>query len=168
MNQDEPGTSHRCKVCSHPDLPAIDAALVEGTSRRTVADRFGLHASSVQRHKDAHLSPALVQAMRSEPERAISVLDRVDSLANRVERMIDAAEAEGKPGLMLSGVKELRALLELSGKARGELKPDGVHVTFNLATNPEWLQARTVLVQALQPYPDAIEAVSTALLELEQ
>lgn len=168
MNQDEPTTTLACSVCSHPDVEAIDAALVGGTSRRTVAARFGMHASSVQRHKNAHLSPALVHAMRSEPSRAIPLLERIESLVDRVEGVVTAAEADGKAQLMLSAVKEMRALLELLGKATGELKPDGTSITVNIATSEEWLRIRGAVVNAVEPYPEARSAIGTALLELER
>ena len=162
-----PGNS-RCKVCSHPDVEAIDAAIIGSVSRRTIAERFGIHASSIQRHKDAHLGPALVKATKSNPDRSATLLDRIEKLVGRVETLVDTAEAEGKSGLMLSGVREMRALLELLGKATGELKPDGTSITVNIATSEEWLRIRGAVVQAVGPYPEARDAIGQALLELEE
>jgi hypothetical protein len=166
MDQDELTPTTACSVCRHPDVADIDAALVGGTSRRAVSERFGIGASSVQRHKTKHLAPSLVQAMRSEPSHAAGLLDRIEALIDRVERLVDAAEADGKPGLMLSGVKEMRALLELLGKATGELKGEGTSITLNVLTSEEWLRIQSAVVGAVAPYPDARAAVSTALLEL--
>ncbi len=63
-------------------------------------------------------------------------------------------------------VKELRACLELSGRASGELN-DRPQVTLNLMASPEWLAVRDVILSALMAYPEARATVSGRLLELE-
>lgn len=157
-----------CSVCTHPEVDKIDRALASNVPAPRVATTYGMHASSVKRHKANHLSAALVQAHQAaDAGRALTLLDQIEELVRKVNRLVDTAEADGKPGLMLSGVKELRALLELLGKATGELKPDGAQITVNIATSEEWIRIRSALVQAIQPYPGAVEAVSTALAELE-
>ena len=80
--------------------------------------------------------------------------------------MFVAAAGEGRTSQALAVVKELRACLELSGKATGELN-DRPQVTVNLMASPEWLSVRDVILAALLQYPDARAAVSGRLLELE-
>ena len=43
-----------CSVCQHPNADSIDAALADGTSQRSAAERFGVSRSAVNRHA-AHL-----------------------------------------------------------------------------------------------------------------
>ena len=45
----------RCTVCIHPEAEVIDGALLKGVTLDNVADRFGLHRSSVRRHNANHL-----------------------------------------------------------------------------------------------------------------
>ena len=45
-----------CRVCTHPQLRAINAAIRREASVRNIAYRFGLSRSSVARHAAAHLS----------------------------------------------------------------------------------------------------------------
>jgi hypothetical protein len=40
--------------------------------------------------------------------------------------------------------------------------------TFNIIMAPEWVEVRTVVLQALDPYPDARLAVAGALKKVEQ
>ena len=92
--------------------------------------------------------------------------DRIESLIERCEVMFTAASGEGRTAQALAIVKELRACLELSGKATGELTTTPA-VSINLQTSPEWQQVRGVILAALLAYPDARNAVAGRLLQLE-
>ncbi|NLF78723.1 MAG: helix-turn-helix domain-containing protein [Chloroflexi bacterium] len=156
-----------CTVCIHPERDEIDKALAAGDSLSEVERRFGVSPSAASRHARNHLNPALAK-MRAEvkmPAKA-SLLERVENLIGRAETLFAAASEEGKGAQALNVLKELRALLELLGKASGELDTRPVTVV-NLQASPEWLELRAAMFAALQPYPDARAAVSSRLLELE-
>ncbi|MBW3557114.1 MAG: hypothetical protein KY454_09310 [Actinobacteria bacterium] len=157
-----------CTICSHPKVEEIDAALVRGESRRRVADWFHASESALQRHRTNCISPALVtaHAKATEEARYRSLLDRIEEQATRLERVIQKAEDGGSTGTMLSAIRELRAMLELLGKATGELKPDGTQVTVNIATSEEWQRIQAVIVGAVTPFPEARAAVGDALMAL--
>ena len=57
-----------CTVCHSPNLAAIDEELVAGRSQAAIAAEHGVNEAAVQRHRKAHLSPALfaVAARRDE------------------------------------------------------------------------------------------------------
>ena len=156
-----------CSICDHAERDIIDAALVSGDSYRDIGTAYGVTPSALSRHLRRHVSPALatLQAERVE-QGAASLLDRVEALIERTERLLRAAEDEGRASAALAAVRELRALLELLGKASGELdtRPQ---VTVNLLASPEWIGVRAALFAALQTYPDARAAVAGRLLELE-
>ncbi len=130
-----------------------------------VSDRFGVSRSSASRHSLNHLSASLVamKAQAQEDSRA-SLLERIETLIERGETMFAAAASEGKASQALAVLKELRSLLELLGKASGELN-DRPQVTINLQTSEEWLQVRSALLGALLPFPDA-RVAAAAVLEL--
>jgi len=156
-----------CTICVHPERRAIDDALVSGMSQRAIARQWCVSRDAVQRHAKRHLSPALVaiQAER-EHEGAASLLARVEDLIGRTERLLQAAESDGRVSTALAAVRELRSLLELLGKASGELdtRPQ---VTVNLLATPEWLAVRDMILSALMAYPEARATVSDRLLKLE-
>jgi hypothetical protein len=55
-------TGRRCTVCYHPRREEIDAALVAGDdSFATLADRFALTTTSIQRHNQAHVPARLLR-----------------------------------------------------------------------------------------------------------
>ena len=46
-----------CTVCTHADCTAINTALADALSLRTIARRYGLSKTAVLRHRDRHLFP---------------------------------------------------------------------------------------------------------------
>lgn len=157
-----------CSICTHDDREDIDGGLVSGTSLRDLAARFSVSVSALSRHSQDHVSAALRAVVVSrEREQAETLMDRVESLIERTERLLSSAETSGKVAQALAAVREMRALLELLGKASGELKPDGLVQVLNVQTSPEWLAIRSALLGALGPHPDARVAVAGALAALE-
>jgi hypothetical protein len=161
----------RCTVCSHPDREAIDDALVRGSlTYRELTARYGLSKDSLSRHRATHVSAALAAILaadnRLDEGQSVPLLRRVENLIARTDKMLKAAEREGRVNAALAAVRELRALLELLGKASGELR-EGPQVTVNLLASPEWLAIRDGLFAALSPFPDARAAVAGRLLQIE-
>jgi len=50
----------RCTVCTHPERAAIDAALLQRISYRTVAGKHGLSYSALFRHRRRHVDAPTV------------------------------------------------------------------------------------------------------------
>jgi len=157
----------RCTICTHAERDAIDDALVSGTAYSAIARQFEVGPESVRRHHQNHVSPALaaIEAERKEAE-AADLVARIERLIARAETMFSAAAKDGQSTQALNVLKEMRQLLELWGKATGQLD-DRPQVTVNLMASPEWLAVRDVILSALYAYPDARAAGSGRLLELE-
>jgi hypothetical protein len=96
-----------CRVCAHERRTEIDEAIAEGRSLRDIAATFGgASKDAVRRHKEAHVSPALVRLgtrlrTAAEDRRAESILDRMEGLYARIEGLLDRAEAQGRDGTVL-------------------------------------------------------------------
>ena len=157
-----------CTVCSHPDREAVDQAIVLGRSNRAVARQYGLSKDSVARHRASHVSSAL-RAVASEREQAgaRSALDRLEELFDAASRILNAAQAEGKAALSLQAVRELRGLTEVIARVTGELDDRAQVNVVNVSTSPEWLATRAAMLEVLQGYPDAAQAVAARLVAIE-
>lgn len=154
-----------CTVCNHEALAAIDRELVAGRSMRQIAlNHPPLSEWAVSRHRDAHLSAALVATVRnSEGRRARSLLSRVEGIVTEAEGILTGAKETGKVSSALAAIRELRGLYELLGRLTGELKPDSAVTVVNVQQDPQWLAIRSRLLMALAPYADARNAVIAAL-----
>lgn len=156
-----------CKVCAHPDRPAIEADILLGTSNPAVAGAWGLSKDSVRRHKNAgHLTA--VSATAEITDAAQTARERLEFLWDRTKAILAVAEQEGAGGMALGAIKELRGMVELLAKLTGELDDSPKVQVLNVATSTEWLAIRDAMLSALIPYPEAAQAVGQRLLLLEQ
>ena len=151
----------RCTVCNHPERHNIDGALVTGAPYRSVAKRFGLSESAVYRHKTDHLPKHMVKAKEvEEVAHADDLLEQVRHLQTHALDILGRAEESGDLRTALAAISQARGNLELLGKLAGELDEQPV---VNLNISSEWLELRTVIVSALEPYSQARGAVLRAL-----
>ena len=158
----------RCKVCAHPERPQIDAAIASGMNNSAAATQWGLSRDSVRRHRDAHLSLALAAvASQRETAGATKAVDRAEVLYTKAQAILDAAQEEGKAGLSLAALRELRGIVELLARLTGELDERPTVQVLNVTGSPEWAQVRNVLLGALAGFPEAHGSVAAALRELE-
>jgi len=153
--------SRTCTVCTHPDRPRIDAALLAGTAYRTIAKQFEVSAAALQRHKQDHIPTLMVKAHDArEVTQADELVTQARTLQAKALALLAKAEAEGDFKTALMGVREARGCLELLAKLSGELDE---RPQINLVTAPEWVQIRTTVLVALAPYPSARIAVVEAI-----
>lgn len=154
-----------CTVCAHPQRARIDAALVAGPTYRTIADRYGLSETALKRHRKDHL-PAHVARAREAADVADAddLLQQIRALRNKAISILQQAERAGDYRTALMGIREARGCIETLLEVEGELDRRGV---VNVILSPEWMQVRTAIIAALQPYPDAAQAVAGRLQALE-
>lgn len=152
-----------CTVCSHPAREEIDNFLAAGCAASTVAWVFGLGARSVRRHAANHLPAMLKQAaLDDRAGQALDVLAEVKRLYWKTVNILEKADTP--PRVALAAIREARETLTLVGRLGG---PDD-RPPFDLATHPEWVTVRTILLRALEPFPEARAAAAEALLECDR
>ncbi len=167
-----------CTVCSSPAAEAIDSLLVAGVSYRRIQRLHGVTPSALSRHRKSHLSPSLAVVTRATDAGTNAetgtetmpstgtVLRQLAGLLERTRRILDKAEADGRPQVALQAVREARQVLETSARVSGVLDERPVTVV-NLAASPEWLQVRAVILRALGPHPQAQLDVAQALAAMD-
>ncbi len=154
-----------CTVCTHAQCAEINSALLAGTSYRTIADRFGLSETALKRHRKDHVPAHVARAQEAhEVAAADDLLAQLKALRNRAITLLDKAERAGDYRIALAGIREARGCIETLLEVEGELDRRGV---TNIVVQAEWLELRTVILAALQPHPEARQAVAGALTSIE-
>jgi hypothetical protein len=154
-----------CTVCRHPERAIIDGALVAAEPFRVVANRTGLSDTALFRHKTNHIPASLTSAGRAvEISRADDLLAQVHHLRERALALLDTAEAAGDLKIALQGIREARNCIELLARLEGELED---RTKVNIFVAPDWLELRAAIAAALRPFPEASDAVASALIRVE-
>jgi hypothetical protein len=84
--------------------------------------------------------------------RADTLLDRIEALQSRTLAILEATEKTGEHRTALAAIREARGNLELISEVTRELDRTP---TLNLHLNAEWIELRTVIIQALEPHREA-------------
>jgi hypothetical protein len=150
-----------CTICVHEEHDAIDRALIGGTGFRDLARQYGVSRDAIARHRSRHLTENLAGAQDAKTvASATDLLTELRLLRVRANGYMLKAEKTGDIRTALAAIREARATLELLAELEGELDRRAV---VNVLNAPEWVAARSAIMLALQPYPDASEAVALAL-----
>jgi hypothetical protein len=164
------GGKGKCAACDHPQLASIDADLVAEVPYRQLAKRYGISATSLLRHKKAHLGRevvalSVVSPLRDTPGTALS---RVEDLYDGLRGIWEVARKDKQTGAMLAVSRELRAAIELLAKLTGELNERPQQLTVNLLANDQFMEALKVISDVLTPYPEAKQALVARLRALKK
>jgi len=152
-----------CTICNHPSRGEIERALVDGVPFRNIAAQFGTSTTALVRHKQDHLPPALAQAKQAElAANGDDLLSRIEALQQKTLSILSKAESQGDNVTALKAIGEARRNLELLAELTHELNRSP---QVNILISPEWARLRTLILNALLPYPEARARVAAALLE---
>jgi hypothetical protein len=152
----------RCSICDSERTDEINRMLVEGkTAYRRIASLCDVSEASIRRHAAAHLPKVLAAAAGAEREAsADDLLRQVRDLQLRAVGILNQADQNGDHRIALSAIREARGCLELLGRLAGELQE---RQTLNVLINPQWMEIRVSILEALRPHPEARDAVVRAL-----
>lgn len=152
-----------CSICKHPDLRAIDEALVTGRgSFRGIARQYRVSPDAVERHRRQHLAAHLVQAQQAqEVTSASSLLEQMMDLQRRTLEILAAPENQR---VAVAAIAQARGNVQLLAELTGRL---ATQPTVNILVSAEWVTVRTAVLEALEPFPEARTSVATRLLALE-
>ena len=169
----------RCSICRHKDSGRIDLMLARRVPLRVIGDKFDVTASALCRHRQRHLTPEIKAALaigvpkteldleRLRRDESENLLQSLIYHRSRLWALVDQAEDDGDLRAASSLHKRVIEIWTLEAKFLNELTDGDIRITQNILVLPGYIQARTVILQALRPFPDASRAVSGALREIE-
>jgi len=175
-----PPMPRRCTVCLHPKRTKVDKALVADRTYRSIADEYCLSEAALKRHKKNHLPARLAKAhqaaetaeamkvvghqqeLKEEDHReAIDIIQQLRVVNAATLEVVKKARADGKDSTLLRAVDRIHKQIELQARLLGEIQE--AQTTVNVAVLPEWHGIRQVVIEALNPFPEARLAVVRTL-----
>ncbi len=155
------GYEPRCKACNFPGHEEHDKALLSGKlSDSDYAQMVGCSHKSIARHRP-HIVKEIAQSAKAQAVlTADELFQSVQDEAAVVRELREAARTQGDIELALKAVDRALKCIELYAKVQGLIKDQP---TINILVNPQWVELRTLIIQSLEPFPEAKEAVVHAI-----
>jgi hypothetical protein len=126
--------------------PEVDIALVRGDAIRDIAGQTQLSKSSVHRHKESHLSEAVINSKQAlERTRGDVLASEAVAVLDKAVHLLERAEAAGDTRGAVAALRECRASIELISR----LKPPK---TFDDELTPSPLQMAELTEMAAQEF----------------
>ncbi len=159
------GAGRPCTICRHLDRDGIDQQLIASTALKPVSERFGVTVQALIRHRNLHLPQAVRDAAEgtraaAERERGGDLLAAARALHGKALDLMRQAERARDLRTALAGIREAARCVELQGRLMGQIRET---TTVNVTLSAEWLSLQAVILSALEPHPDARQAVAAAL-----
>jgi hypothetical protein len=166
-----------CSVCAHREKSAIDLALARHVAVRALSKRYAVGVDSIYRHQKHHLPPQLRATLLAGPDLEVdldklretesqSLLANLIALRRRLLSAVDVAEEHQDANMLARVASQIHTNLELTAKLLGDLGQGGT-VVNNILIQPQYVEMRISLVDALRPYPEAARAVAATLHRIE-
>ena len=163
----------KSKIEAHPQSEEIIRRLASGEGYSKIVEDFpDIRYQDLDYYADNKLPELLsksndLKALADEIEQADihkgdSYLQLVIGLQKKALDALEQQNASSDPKAWAMVSREARGYLELLGKALDRIR-DTPPAQITIINNPEWVELRTLVINALEPYPDAREAVVHAI-----
>jgi hypothetical protein len=166
-----------CSICAHPDRVRIEAVRCAGASLDTVAAKFSISRDSLHRHMHAHVTEdakaqylanvpiaELAQLAASEGTSVLEYLSLIRSVLMSEFQLASQAHAHHATSALAGRLNET---LKLIGTISGEMSELARSITINgnvsVMNHPAIATLQAKILEALEPFPSAAQAVVTAL-----
>jgi len=117
-----------CTVCEHKDRATIEDGILRRVAHRIIGEQYGLNQHAIWRHSK-HLGRSVVC------DGTRPLLDRVESLMVRLEKIATKAESSKELKVAVSAMREVRESIELLARLSGQMPLPGHSVTVGVAVN---------------------------------
>ena len=159
----------RSKIEAHPQSEEIIRRLASGEKNPEIVRDFPeIKDDDLDYYRENKLPVKLskskdLQALADEIESADvhkgdTYLQLVIGLQKKALDALEQQNAKEDPKSWAMVSREERGYVELMGKALDRIR-EAPPAQITIINNPEWVELRTLIITALEPYPDARQAV---------
>lgn len=156
----------KCSICDNPGVEEINMQILDNQKLAEISRKFAVSEDALQRHSDK----CIIRSLASTPTTAEVItgdklLDQLKEARQKAVDLLDKAIAAADTkvyGAPSQYLREIRGQIKLWAELEGRLASQPQVTIIN---NPEWIEIRTLIVKALDPFPQAKEAVILAIRE---
>ena len=170
--------ARKCNTCQHIKRAEIDRRLAAGEPGGQIARDYGLHLSSLHRHRTNCLRLSSSNAIMKEVSRgtaAVACLPSKDELnqayfelRSRIDQIVTRAERQGSLPVALSGLNSIRHTLDsLSRLAGFDRQGSQVNVAVQTNINFSLTQIAERVINKFDHEPELKARIAQALLEVD-
>jgi len=142
----------------------VNVALVSRESYRSIADRYGLSETSLKRHAQEHIPQLLAKAKDAvEREEARDLEDALRGEMADIQRLKSLAEEGEDYRTALTACDKALKAVELQARVMQVINESA---TVNIELNHQWIELKTVILEALGPHKRARLDVMRAIREV--
>ena len=134
---------HNCLVCRHPEIPAIDRALLSGhATLKTLGQQYRLSISALHRHRQWLRQKMAQTEARYQQQQQQETLFVYNELLEASRRALRTAQAEANTRQALQAVRESGRIMNFINKLDA---PPDQDVVYRLFTTPQYLTRESFL-----------------------
>ena len=165
-----------CSICAHADRPRIEALRCAGASLDACAKKFDVSRDSLHRHMHAHVTDdakaqylanvpiqELAQLAASEGTSVLEYLSLVRSVLMQEFQLASQAHAHHATSALAGRLNETLKLIGTISGEMSELARITINGNVNVMNHPAIATLQAKILEALEPFPSAAQAVVTAL-----
>ena len=153
-----------CSIFSHPAVDEINGRIASQEKLADISREFAVSEDALRRHKDKCIIAALSATPNTKDViNGDNLLAQLQEARSKAIELLDMAIAAGDTkvyGPPSSYLSEIRQQIKLWAELEGRLASQPQITIIN---NPEWVELRTVIIQALDDFPQEKEAVVNAI-----
>lgn len=165
----------KSKIEAHPHSEEIIKRLASGEEYSKIVEDFpDIRYQDLDYYKEKKLPQILSksnelkelaeQIESADIHKGDTYLQLVIGLQKKALDALELQDPKGDPKSWAMISREARGYVELLGKALDRIR-DTPPIQVNFLVNPQWVELRTVIIKALEPFPEAREAVVLAIRE---
>jgi hypothetical protein len=153
-----------CSICKDPRIEEINRSIASQEKLADISRELAVSEDALSRHKEKCIITALSATPNTKDViNGDNLLAQLQEARSKAIELLDMAIAAGDTkvyGPPSSYLSEIRQQIKLWAELEGRLSSQPQITIIN---NPEWVELRTVIIEALEPYKDAREAVLHAI-----
>lgn len=153
-----------CSICKDSRIDEINSRLACDGKLAEISREFAVSEDALQRHKDKCIIKSLIASPNTKDViNGDNLLDQLQKARDKAIELLDMAIAAGDTkvyGAPSNYLREIREQIKLWAELEGRLASQPQITIIN---NPEWIELRTKILVALDPYPQAKGALVRAI-----